>query len=129
MPLETLTFWMPILGVAGMIFASLIYVNIVRRPAGNPRMLEIAEAIHSGAMAYLKRQYTILVIFVVVVAALLGVFLDPVTASPSWGAPPARCSPATAACRPPPRRTSAPPRRPAPAGRTTPCWSHSRVEP
>ncbi len=78
--LETMTLWTPILGVGGMVFAFLIYVGILRQPSGNQRMQEISEAIHSGAMTYLKRQYTILVVFVVVVAALLAGFLDRITA-------------------------------------------------
>jgi K(+)-stimulated pyrophosphate-energized sodium pump len=78
--LETLTLWTPALGVGGMIFAFLIYGNIVRRPAGNARMAGIAAAIHGGAMAYLKRQYTILALFIVIVAGLLALFLDPITA-------------------------------------------------
>ncbi len=71
MSLETLTLWVPIFGVGGMVFAFLIYLNITRRPDGSQKMKEIAEAIHSGAMAYLKRQYSILAMFIVVVAALL----------------------------------------------------------
>jgi len=69
--LETLTLWVPFFGVGGMVFAFLIYLNITRRPAGSQKMKEIAEAIHSGAMAYLRRQYSILAIFIVLVAALL----------------------------------------------------------
>jgi len=79
--LETLTLWVPFLGVGGMIFAFLIYVNIVRRPDGSQKMKEIAEAIHSGAMAYLKRQYTILAIFIILVAGLLATFLGAPTAA------------------------------------------------
>jgi len=79
--LETLTLWVPFLGVGGMIFAFLIYVNIVRRPDGSQKMKEIAAAIHSGAMAYLKRQYSILAIFIILVAGLLAAFLGASTAA------------------------------------------------
>ncbi|HEY3174553.1 MAG TPA: sodium-translocating pyrophosphatase [Candidatus Polarisedimenticolia bacterium] len=75
-----MTLWIPILGVGGMVFAFLIYASVIRKPAGNQRMREIALAIQTGAMTYLKRQYTILVIFVIAVAALLATFLDPITA-------------------------------------------------
>ncbi|MFQ5765981.1 MAG: sodium/proton-translocating pyrophosphatase, partial [Rhodospirillales bacterium] len=81
MSLETMTHWVPLVGAAGMLFALITYLSVVRRPGGGPRMLEIAEAIHHGAMAYLKRQYSILVVFVVLVAALLWWALDPRTAA------------------------------------------------
>ncbi|HKY31179.1 MAG TPA: sodium-translocating pyrophosphatase [Candidatus Polarisedimenticolia bacterium] len=79
--MESLTFWTPILGVGGMVFAFLIYANIARRSPGGARMQEIAAAIQSGAMAYLRRQYSILAVFIVVVAGLLFVFLDGATAA------------------------------------------------
>ncbi len=71
--------WIPLLGVGGLIFAGLVYWAILRQPAGSTRMVEIAQAIQSGSMAYLKRQYTILVFFVVAVAALLAFFIDGIT--------------------------------------------------
>ena len=46
--------WMPILGLAGVIFAFIIYVNVVRQPAGSARMQGIAGAIHDGAMTALR---------------------------------------------------------------------------
>lgn len=76
-----MTLWTPILGLAGMGFAFIIYGDVVRQPAGSARMQEIALAIHDGAMTYLRRQYTILIIFIVVVAALLAAFLDRITAT------------------------------------------------
>ena len=53
--IETLTLLTPILGALGMLFALLVYGDIVRRPAGSQRMVEIASSIQAGAMAYLKR--------------------------------------------------------------------------
>ncbi|MFQ6046520.1 MAG: sodium-translocating pyrophosphatase, partial [Gemmatimonadales bacterium] len=44
-----------------------------RHSAGNERMREIQELVHEGAMAFLKREYTYLVPFLAVVAALLGI--------------------------------------------------------
>ena len=62
----------PILGVLGLGFALLIFVNVSRADAGTERMKEIAESIHAGAMAFLRREYTMLLVFVAVVGALLG---------------------------------------------------------
>ncbi len=52
--------------------AFLIYGYVKRQPAGNEMMIDLAEQIHDGAMAFLKREYTFLFFFVIVVAVLLG---------------------------------------------------------
>jgi K(+)-stimulated pyrophosphate-energized sodium pump len=65
-----------IFGAAGMIFALVLYYAIKRQGAGTTKMQEIAQAIHTGAMAFLRREYSILSIFVVVVAALLSWGID-----------------------------------------------------
>lgn len=61
----------PAAGVVGLVFAFLIYRSVVKLSPGTPRMVEIGNEIHTGAMAFLKRMYAILAAFVVVVAALL----------------------------------------------------------
>jgi K(+)-stimulated pyrophosphate-energized sodium pump len=71
----------PIAGIVGLVIAFLIYRAIAARPDGNERMQEIARQISVGSMAFLRREYQILVIFVVVVAALLGVFVGGRTAA------------------------------------------------
>ena len=61
----------PALGIIGLVVAFLIYRSVASRPDGTDRMREIAGYIHEGAMAFLKREYQILSIFVVVVFLLL----------------------------------------------------------
>ncbi|RMH20928.1 MAG: sodium-translocating pyrophosphatase [Acidobacteria bacterium] len=61
----------PASGALGLAFALWRSGWINRQEAGDGRMTEIAGHIRSGAMAFLKREYTVLSIFVLVVAALL----------------------------------------------------------
>ena len=61
----------PFVGIVGLVFAALLYRNVSAQPVGTDSMREIAGQIQTGAMAFLKRMYTILAIFVVVVAVLL----------------------------------------------------------
>jgi K(+)-stimulated pyrophosphate-energized sodium pump len=56
------------------------YVN--KQDSGTERMREISGAIKEGAAAFIRREYTTLAIFVIVVAILIGVFLpQPIWAS------------------------------------------------
>ncbi len=69
--------WIGLLGLAA---AALVYRSIVSRPAGNDVMQEIADRIHEGAMAFLKREYMVLLPFLLVVAGLLWVAISMGTA-------------------------------------------------
>jgi K(+)-stimulated pyrophosphate-energized sodium pump len=60
-------------GLLGLASAALIYGYIGRQSTGNELMAELAARIHEGAMAFLRREYSVLVVFVIVVAVLLGI--------------------------------------------------------
>jgi K(+)-stimulated pyrophosphate-energized sodium pump len=69
--LTTITRILPWVGVAGMIFAVATYFDIKRRPAGNELMQKIAGKIHHGAFVFIKREYQIIAVFIVVLFIVL----------------------------------------------------------
>jgi K(+)-stimulated pyrophosphate-energized sodium pump len=70
---ETLLYIIPVLGLVGLLYTWLKSSWVARQDAGTERMVKIAAAIQQGAMAFLRAEYRVLAIFVVVVAILLGV--------------------------------------------------------
>lgn len=78
--MENLIWLAPAAGAIALVFALTLAGWIGRQDAGNKRMVEIADAIHEGAMAFLKREYTILVVFVAVLFGVLAIFIGLETA-------------------------------------------------
>ena len=71
MNLETLLLVIPALGVLALLFTWWKTQEINATPEGSERMSKIAASIQEGAMAFLKAEYRILIMFVAGVAALL----------------------------------------------------------
>ncbi|MDE0064094.1 MAG: sodium-translocating pyrophosphatase [Gammaproteobacteria bacterium] len=61
----------PLLGVVGMIVAVIIYGLVKRYDEGEPAIKKIADAIHEGAMVFMRREYTMLALFAGVLLVLL----------------------------------------------------------
>ena len=61
--------WLWVFGVAALLFAwyKTMYVN--RQDTGTERMAEISSYIREGAIAFLKREYTVLAVFAIVLLA------------------------------------------------------------
>ena len=69
-------FWVvPVAGIVTVIFATWLAISVMRRPTGTPKMKEIGDMIFEGAWAFLKRQYSTIAIYSVVVAIVIGVIV------------------------------------------------------
>ena len=60
-----------VIGLVGLLFALTLFLWIRSKSTGTELMKEISEVIHAGAMVFLKREYSMLAIFIVVVFSLL----------------------------------------------------------
>ena len=77
--------WLAILcGAAALAYGGWQISWILRQPAGNERMREIASAVQTGAMAYLNRQYTTIGIVGVILFLVIG-FVPGLGWATAWG--------------------------------------------
>jgi K(+)-stimulated pyrophosphate-energized sodium pump len=73
--------WLPpALGIVGIFIAALFYLNISRRPVPDGKPREIADAIHHGALVFLRQEYSYLGIFVTIVFFIVGFAMNWATA-------------------------------------------------
>ena len=74
--------YVPILtGIIALVVVYLIANGILKKDAGSDNMKEISGYIEEGAMAFLKKEYSYLAVFIIVVAIAICIFLDMQTAS------------------------------------------------
>lgn len=64
-------YFIPLVGFVALLFAAALAVQIRRIKVINERVIEVSGYIQDGAMAYLKRQYRILAVFVAVMFLVL----------------------------------------------------------
>ena len=77
---DTILYIALVAGALALVLAVYYTRAVLAEPRGNERMIELSNAIRAGAMAFLRREYTWVSVFVVVMAVLIAVLLD-------WGRP------------------------------------------
>jgi len=65
------TYLIPAAGIIALIFVFIKNLSVSKKEVGNAKMAEIAKNIADGAMAFLKAEYKILSVFVIITAVLL----------------------------------------------------------
>ena len=70
--------------VVALVFARKFFVWVVAQDEGDEAMIKIADYVRAGALAYLKRQYTVVLIFFVVVSVLLAIVAFGFGAQSGW---------------------------------------------
>ncbi len=67
-----------IIGFSGLLAAYLLYAAVKKYPAGEKNLTDISDEIHLGAMAFMKKEYSILFVFslILVFGIYIGLGLD-----------------------------------------------------
>ncbi|MEA3305695.1 MAG: sodium-translocating pyrophosphatase, partial [Candidatus Omnitrophota bacterium] len=61
----------PAASILALVFSGCLVYKILKEPRGSAAMLEIQDAVQDGAQAYIKRQYSVVIIFFAVVSIIL----------------------------------------------------------
>ena len=64
------------ISVLSLIVGLFMSFYILKKPAGTAKMQEISEAIHKGALTFLKKEYEVLAVFLIVVGLILYFFIN-----------------------------------------------------
>lgn len=67
-------------GALGLAFVGYLVSNVLSKDPGNATMRELSGAIHEGAMAFLKREYSVVLVFLAIVFVILAIGVSPYTA-------------------------------------------------
>ena len=81
--MENLINVLPVFGVVGLLYMAYLWSWVTKQDGGDGKMQGIATAIAEGAMSFLKAEYRILAVFVVVASVLLGI-QSQMVASSHW---------------------------------------------
>ena len=74
--METIQIIAVVASFIALAFAALLTSMVLKKDGGNDQIRFIGDAIQKGAMAFLSREYRLLAVFVVVMAIIIGVFID-----------------------------------------------------
>ena len=67
-------FWLiPIASVCALGMAWYFFRSMMKEDEGTPRMIEIAEHVRQGAMAYLKQQYKVVLLVFIILAIIFAI--------------------------------------------------------
>jgi K(+)-stimulated pyrophosphate-energized sodium pump len=83
--MQNLVYYLPVFGVIGLLYVVWKSAWVANQDPGSDKMQKIASHIAEGAMAFLKAEYKVLIIFVAAVATLLAVTANSQTSSPLVG--------------------------------------------
>ncbi|WP_149243375.1 sodium-translocating pyrophosphatase [Dyadobacter sp. 32] len=70
--MSSITYLVPALGILGLLVMFFKRGWVVKQDSGSPEMKEIADAIADGALAFLKAEWRVLIVFGIIVSILLG---------------------------------------------------------
>ncbi len=63
-------------GAVGLVAAALLAMRVLKQPQGNDEVRAIGDLIQEGSAAFLRKEYSILSVFVVIIFVILAVFID-----------------------------------------------------
>ena len=69
----------PLSGIVSLVFAIFLSIRVIKEKPGNKIMQEISKMIEQGAMTFLKREYSVLVFFVILVSSILTIVRGHIT--------------------------------------------------
>jgi len=75
MPIQPITWVIPVAGLAAVAFAVYLARDVLRRDTGTPAMEDVAGTILEGAVAFIRRQYLTILVLAVVGAAIIGLVI------------------------------------------------------
>lgn len=70
--MSSITYLVPALGLVGLLVMFFKRGWVLKQDGGTPQMKEIADAIAAGALAFLKAEWRVLIVFGIIVSILLG---------------------------------------------------------
>ena len=63
-------------GAVGLVAAALLAMRVLKQNQGNDEVVEIGSLIQEGSSAFLRKEYSILAVFVVIIFMILALFID-----------------------------------------------------